>query len=77
MKMPGRAWLEFEAVPNGSGTTIHETAVFDPIGLWGLLYWYALVPVHGFIFGGMLREIARQAEVDEATGTDGPTDRRP
>ena len=61
MKLPGRAWLEFEAVPDATGTTIHQTAVFDPIGLAGLLYWYALVPVHGFIFGGMLREIARLA----------------
>lgn len=58
MKVPGRAWLEFEAVPDGSGTTLHQTAVFDPMGLWGLLYWYSLVPVHGFIFGGMLRNIA-------------------
>lgn len=61
MKVPGRAWLEFEAVPDATGTTIHQTAVFDPIGLAGLLYWYSLVPVHGFIFGGMLREIARRA----------------
>lgn len=69
MKVPGRAWLEFEAVADGSGTTIHQTAVFDPIGLWGLLYWYSLVPVHGFIFGGMLREIARQAALPVPTGS--------
>ena len=68
MKVPGRAWLEFEVVPDANGTTIHQTAVFDPIGLWGLLYWYSLVPVHGFIFGGMLREIARRATADEAAG---------
>ena len=61
MKVPGRAWLEFEVVPDATGTTIHQTAVFDPMGLWGLLYWYSLVPVHGFIFGGMLREIATRA----------------
>ncbi len=72
MKVPGRAWLEFEAVPDGTGTTIHQTAVFDPIGLWGLLYWYSLVPVHGFIFGGMLREIARRATADDNTGADRP-----
>ena len=52
---------EFEVVPDATGTTIHQTAVFDPMGLWGLLYWYSLVPVHGFIFGGMLREIAARA----------------
>lgn len=61
MKVPGRAWLEFEVVPDATGSTIHQTAMFDPIGLPGILYWYALVPVHGFIFGGMLREIARRA----------------
>ena len=61
MKVPGRAWLEFEAVPDGTGTTLHQTAVFEPMGLWGLLYWYSLVPVHGFIFGGMLRNIAAAA----------------
>ena len=66
MKLPGRAWLEFEAVPDKTGTTIHQTAVFDPIGLAGLLYWYSLVPIHGFIFGGMLREIARRAETPGA-----------
>lgn len=61
MKVPGRAWLEFEVVPDATGATIHQTAVFDPMGLWGLLYWYSLVPVHGVIFGGMLREIAARA----------------
>jgi hypothetical protein len=66
MKVPGRAWLEYEVVPDATGTTIHQTAVFDPMGLWGLLYWYSLVPVHGFIFGGMLREIARRATAGTA-----------
>jgi len=66
MKVPGRAWLEFEAVPDATGTTIHQTAVFEPFGLAGLLYWYALVPLHGLIFGGMLREIARRATLSPA-----------
>lgn len=66
MKVPGRAWLEFEAVPDGTGTTLHQTAVFEPMGLWGLLYWYSLVPVHGFIFGGMLRNIAAAAAASGA-----------
>jgi hypothetical protein len=61
MRVPGRAWLEFETIPNQTGTEIRQTATFDPIGLAGLLYWYSLVPFHGFIFGGMLREIARRA----------------
>lgn len=64
MKVPGRAWLEFEVVPDETGSTIHQTAIFDPIGLAGLLYWYALVPMHGLIFGGMLREIARRTAAE-------------
>jgi hypothetical protein len=62
MKVPGRAWLEFEVVPHGAGATIRQTAAFDPVGLGGLLYWYLLYPVHQLIFAGMLRGIARAAE---------------
>ena len=58
MKVPGRAWLQFEVVPNESGSTIHQTAIFDPAGLAGLLYWYILYPIHFWIFRGMLRNIA-------------------
>jgi len=61
MKVPGRAWLEFEVVPAGGGSVVHQTAVFEPVGLPGLLYWYVLLPVHALIFGGMLRAIARRA----------------
>ena len=42
------------------GSVIHQTVVFDPIGLSGLLYWYGIYPVHGRIFGGMLRAIAKR-----------------
>jgi hypothetical protein len=61
MKLPGRAWLEFEVEPDGDGTMIRQTAVFDPIGLLGLLYWYAVYPLHGRVFAGMLRGAAVQA----------------
>jgi hypothetical protein len=61
MKLPGRAWLEFEVVPAPGGAVVHQTAVFEPVGLPGLLYWYALVPLHALVFGGMLRGIARRA----------------
>jgi uncharacterized protein YbjT (DUF2867 family) len=61
MKLPGRAWLEFEVVPHGDGSTIRQTAIFDPVGLSGLLYWYLLLPFHGPIFAGMLEGIARAA----------------
>jgi uncharacterized protein YbjT (DUF2867 family) len=62
MKLPGRAWLQFEVEPDGEGSCIRQTAIYDPAGLFGLLYWYAMVPVHGLVFAGMLRRIARQAE---------------
>lgn len=61
MKLPGRAWLEFEVKPHGGGSIIHQTAVFDPVGLSGLLYWYAAYPLHAMIFSGMLRALAARA----------------
>jgi uncharacterized protein YbjT (DUF2867 family) len=63
MKLPGRAWLEFEVVPDGSGSTIRQTAIFDPRGLSGLAYWYGLYPIHQLVFHGMLRGIAMAARV--------------
>jgi hypothetical protein len=58
MKVPGRAWLEFEMSEQNGGSSIRQTAIFDPVGLLGLAYWYALYPLHQFIFQGMLRGIA-------------------
>ena len=64
MKVPGRAWLQFEVEPAEAGSRITQTAVFDPLGLGGLLYWYGLYPIHRLIFRGMLRGIARRALLD-------------
>ncbi|MDG2304001.1 MAG: SDR family oxidoreductase [Candidatus Binatia bacterium] len=61
MKLPGRAWLEFEVTDNGEASTIRQTAVFDPIGLSGLAYWYGIYILHQAVFRGMLRGIARTA----------------
>jgi hypothetical protein len=61
MKLPGRAWLEFEVTGDDSSATIRQTAIFDPVGLWGRTYWYALLPIHHLVFGGMLRGISRAA----------------
>ncbi len=60
MKVPGRAWLQFEVTPteDGAGAVISQTAIFDPAGLFGLVYWYVLWPFHGYIFGGMLENLA-------------------
>lgn len=54
MKLPGEAWLEFKVIDG----RIHQTATFRPKGLSGRLYWYAVYPFHGWIFSGMLRELA-------------------
>jgi len=62
MKMPGRAWLEFEVTGDKNGSVIRQTAIFDPVGLQGLLYWYSVFPLHQFVFSGMLRGIARAAQ---------------
>ena len=62
MKLPGRAWLEFEVQPDGNGARLHQTATFDPLGLWGLAYWYGVWPLHQLVFAGMLRGITRAAE---------------
>ena len=62
MKLPGRAWLDFEIREELDGSVIQQTATFDPVGLSGLLYWYLIYPVHGLIFRGMIRGIARRAE---------------
>ena len=59
MKLPGRAWLEFDVRPVQGGAEIHQTAIFDPVGLAGQVYWYGLYPLHRLIFLGMLRRIAK------------------
>jgi uncharacterized protein YbjT (DUF2867 family) len=61
MRLPGRGWLEFEIVPRDGDVTIHQTAVFDPKGLGGLAYWYAIWPLHELVFKNMLAGIARSA----------------
>lgn len=54
MKLPGEAWLEFKIFNN----TLYQAATFKPKGLFGKLYWYAVLPFHGFIFNGMIKELA-------------------
>ncbi|WP_276167902.1 SDR family oxidoreductase [Zobellia alginiliquefaciens] len=56
MKLPGEAWLEFKIDEHN---VLHQTATFRPRGLKGRLYWYSIVPFHYFIFGGMIRNIAK------------------
>jgi len=56
MKLPGEAWLEFRIT--GDNEFI-QTATFRPLGVWGRIYWYAVLPFHGFIFKGMINNIAK------------------
>ncbi|MGB5700139.1 SDR family oxidoreductase [Muriicola sp.] len=56
MRLPGEAWLEFKI---DKDDILHQTATFRPKGLRGRLYWYSIVPFHYFIFGGMIRNIAK------------------
>ncbi len=53
MKLPGEAWLEFKIINN----TLYQSATFRPKGIWGNLYWYSVLPFHGFIFEGMLNKL--------------------
>jgi hypothetical protein len=67
MKVPGRAWLEFQIRDNAdSGRDLVQTAYYEPRSFWGKLYWYALIPIHFFVFRGMARGIVRWAEQQEA-----------
>ena len=54
MKLPGEAWLEFKI----DNERLHQIATFRPLGVWGRLYWYALLPFHAVIFDGMAERIA-------------------
>jgi uncharacterized protein YbjT (DUF2867 family) len=61
MRVPGRAWLEFRAEPDGPSTVLRQIAQFEPGGLAGLLYWYLLWPIHELMFRGMLHRLAAAA----------------
>ncbi len=62
MKLPGYAWLEFEAIGAEDGSSLRQTAFFEPRGAFGLLYWYGVLPFHELIFGNMATRIVREAE---------------
>lgn len=64
MKLPGEAWMQFKAFPadKDGHTSLIQTAYFAPKGLFGLLYWYTLYPIHSIIFKGLVRNIKALAE---------------
>jgi uncharacterized protein YbjT (DUF2867 family) len=58
MKLPGEAWLEFKVTDED---VLEQIATFRPLGIWGRVYWYSVLPFHGFIFNGMIKSIAKEA----------------
>jgi len=73
MKLPGVATLEFEVEPiNDQRSRLTQTARFKPRGLFGILYWYLVLPLHGIVFHRMLRGIASAAEAMEQRALENP-----
>ena len=75
MKLPGEAWLEFRLEAGDQGEWIlRQDATFRPRGLWGRMYWYAVLPFHGLVFPGMAKGIIRYRPDDHPGTTDPPTE---
>ena len=53
MKIPGEAWLEFK-IEDG---ILYQTATLRPLGIWGRLYWFMVLPFHGIVFNGLIRKL--------------------
>lgn len=62
MKLPGTAWLEFSISDDGDRPVLHQRALFIPRGLAGHLYWWAVAPFHGVVFGSMIANLAAAAQ---------------
>ena len=67
MKVPGRAWLEWRVTQDSEGSSLTQTAFFNPNGISGRLYWILLYPIHGWIFSDMIKTIVHRAELAEKT----------
>lgn len=65
MKLPGRAWLQFEVLPDARGARVEQTAFFEPWGMLGYLYWWAILPFHRFVFPGLINALKERAELAE------------
>lgn len=65
MKIPGEAWLRFEIEPHPKGVALRQTAYFKPHGLWGIVYWYSLYPIHYFMFKSLINAIEKKCLKDE------------
>jgi uncharacterized protein YbjT (DUF2867 family) len=72
MRLPGQAWLEWRVVEQPGGSVLEQRALFHPRGLWGLVYWYALLPIHRRIFDRLARSLAGRAAGPIASGAPTP-----
>ncbi|CAN5860046.1 SDR family oxidoreductase [soil metagenome] len=70
MRLPGRAWLEWRVEPDASGSKLSQRALFFPRGLFGRLYWYAMLPFHAIIFKRLATRLAHAAETRRQHGED-------
>ena len=59
MKLPGEAWLEFKVINQDGKSILSQIATFRPKGLLGRIYWYSVLPIHFFIFDGMVENIIK------------------
>jgi len=66
MRVPGVAWHEYRLLDDGVATVVEQRSLFEPRGLAGRLYWYALAPMHALLYPRMVRRIVREAEVAHA-----------
>ena len=64
MRLPGEAWLEFTIADDGDLPVLHQRALFIPRGLAGQLYWWAVTPFHGIVFGSMIANLAQAARTE-------------
>ncbi|TNF45712.1 SDR family oxidoreductase [bacterium] len=62
MRLPGRAWLQFEVDPDEEGALLRMTLIYDPVGVWGRIYWYGVYPFHFIVFNGIFKKIIRIIE---------------
>jgi uncharacterized protein YndB with AHSA1/START domain len=72
MKLPGKAWLQFETRPEGDRTRLIQAALFAPTGFFGWLYWWGAYPFHAMIFDALVDALANRAEVQGAEGEKDP-----
>jgi hypothetical protein len=61
MKIPGKAWLEFNITEAGEKQKLNTIAYYDTSSLIGKLYWYLCLPFHHFIFGNLIKEIDKRS----------------